>query len=144
MKHPTLFEWLRCLAGISILLIWVGGVHAEVAQASVSPVSIKDMPGWRIMQDTRLGNCVTCHAITWPGQAALERQGNFAPALNGVAHRYSRDQLWQWVVDARVLHPNTLMPSFGTVAGLHNVAIPQPVLDASQINAVLDVLEHLK
>lgn len=88
--------------------------------------------GWRVLFDQRLGNCAACHSI--PDQEGLKRgiQSTFAPALEGVASRYSAAQLRQWVVDARKINPNTLMPPFGTI------------LSPQQITDVLAALQTLR
>jgi sulfur oxidation c-type cytochrome SoxX len=79
--------------------------------------------GWRILFDQRLGNCVACHSIPDQKGAKTGIQSTFAPALDGVATRYSAAQMRQWVVDARTINPNTLMPPFG------QMLTPQQVTD---------------
>jgi L-cysteine S-thiosulfotransferase len=88
--------------------------------------------GWRILFDQRLGNCAACHSIPDAQGQKSGIQSTFAPPLDGVASRYSAAQLRQWVVDARVLHPNTLMPPFGQI------------LTAEQINHALAALQTLR
>lgn len=94
--------------------------------------------GWRIITDRSLGNCGACHA--W--QAAPASSSTFAPALDGVAQRYSAAQLRQWVVDPRHLRPDTLMPVFGSLIGLRQPAPAQAVLSPEQIDAVLVALQQ--
>ena len=101
--------------------------------------------GLTIMASRTAGNCVTCHDIpAWRDQADTSRrltlQGTFGPSLQGVGQRYSREQLRQWVVDARVMQPQTLMPPYGTVQGLNAPARQQPLLSAAQIDAVVEAL----
>jgi L-cysteine S-thiosulfotransferase len=88
--------------------------------------------GWRILFDQRQGNCAACHSI--PDQKGTKTgiQSTFAPALDGVASRYSTEQLRQWVVDARKINPNTLMPPFGAM------------LSAQQVTDVLAALQTLR
>jgi L-cysteine S-thiosulfotransferase len=88
--------------------------------------------GWRILFDQRQGNCSACHSI--PDQKGTKTgiQSTFAPALDGVASRYSTEQLRQWVVDARKINPNTLMPPFGAM------------LSAQQVTDVLAALQTLR
>ena len=102
------------------------------------------MPGWKIMQDGRLGNCITCHTIQLSEKSVKEKQGNFAPALSKVGAKYTPDQLRQWVTDARRINPETLMPPYGSQVGINNPNVLKPLLDSQQINDVVDVLVMLK
>ncbi len=79
--------------------------------------------GWRILFDPRLGNCAACHSIPNEKGTKAGIQSTFAPALDGVASRYSAAQLRQWVVDARKINPDTMMPPFG------QMLTPQQVTD---------------
>jgi len=101
--------------------------------------------GLRIMADRATGNCVSCHEIpAWKETSRsanrLSLQGNFGPSLQGVGSRYNKEQLRQWVVDARVIQPNTLMPPFGTTEKLNLAARSENLLTHSQIEAVVDAL----
>jgi sulfur-oxidizing protein SoxX len=92
--------------------------------------------GWRIMTERSLGNCIACHAL--PGQTGV--LSSFGPSLQGVGARYTAAQLQQWVVDARQIHAQTLMPPFGTAQGLHRIANTQALLTPEQITQVLAML----
>lgn len=103
--------------------------------------------GMAIMGSRSAGNCVSCHDIpAWRDVTApytrLSLQGTFGPSLQGVGQRYSREQLRQWVVDARLIRPDTLMPPYGTTHRLSAPARQQPVLTESQIEAVVDTLSR--
>ena len=105
--------------------------------------------GWRIMVNRQQGNCLTCHQITVLRDAkgidgAAGKQGEFGPALDGVANRYSVAQLRQWVMDARKMHPNTLMPPFGTLEGTSQANPARPILSAEDINKVTAALATLR
>ena len=88
--------------------------------------------GWRILFDQRLGNCVACHSIPDAQGRKTGIQSTFAPALDGVASRLQADHLRQWVVDARRINPDTLMPPFGLI------------LSAEQIEDALAALQTLR
>ena len=88
--------------------------------------------GWRVLLEQRLGNCVACHSIPNEQGKKTGVQSTFAPALDGVASRYSVEILRQWVVDARKINPNTLMPPFGLI------------LSVEQINDALAALQALR
>jgi len=121
-----------------VVVFWVGSstLCAEPIEAS---------EGLRIMADRSTGNCVSCHEIpAWKEslQSAnrLTLQGNFGPSLQGVGLRYNKEQLRQWIVDARVIHPNTLMPPYGTTERLNLPARSQNLLTQKQIDVVVDTL----
>lgn len=80
--------------------------------------------GWRILLEQRLGNCVACHSIPNEQGKKTGVQSTFAPALDGVASRYNPEMLRQWVVDARKVKPDTLMPPFGLILS------PEQIRDA--------------
>jgi sulfur-oxidizing protein SoxX len=88
--------------------------------------------GWRVLLEQRLGNCVACHSIPNEQGKKSGVQSTFAPALDGVASRYSANILRQWVVDARKINPDTLMPPFGLI------------LSSEQINDALSALQTLR
>ena len=120
-------RWHRC--GCVLLLIWACGILSAGADTLHEA-------GWRIMTERSLGNCIACHAL--PGQTGV--LSTMGPSLKGVGARYSADQLQQWVVDARQIHPNTLMPPFGSASGLNRVASPAPLLNSEQIRLVVATL----
>ncbi|MCS6764143.1 MAG: hypothetical protein MO853_09545 [Candidatus Protistobacter heckmanni] len=60
-----------------------------------------------------------------------------------MAGRYNAAQLRQWVFDARVLHPDTQMPPFGTLAGIVQPIEPKPILTPAQIDDVAAALATL-
>lgn len=80
--------------------------------------------GWRVLLDQRLGNCVACHSIPNEQGKKTGIQSTFAPPLDGVASRYNPETLRQWVVDARKINPETLMPPFGLILS------PEQISDA--------------
>ena len=88
------------------------------------------------MTERSLGNCIACHAL--PGQTGV--LSSFAPSLQGVGTRYTATQLQQWVVDARQIRAQTLMPPFGTTQGLNLVSSPQALLTPAQITQVVATL----
>jgi L-cysteine S-thiosulfotransferase len=88
--------------------------------------------GWRILFEQKLGNCAACHSIPNDQGRKAGIQSTFAPQLDGVASRYAPEVLKQWLVDARKINPNTLMPPFGLI------------LSTEQINDVLTALQTLR
>ena len=65
-------------------------------------------------QDT---GCILCPQI--PG---LPVGGALGPSLHGLAQRRTPAQARERIADARRFNPNTLMPAYLSVEGLHNVA----------------------
>ena len=134
--------------GYPLRLIKLGCWIAVVCLLSPSNLcaqSVEATEGLRIMADRNTGNCVSCHEIpAWKAsiQSAnrLTLQGNFGPSLQGVGSRYKKEQLRQWIVDARVIHPNTLMPPYGTTERLNLPARQENLLTHKQIDAVVDTL----
>ena len=128
--NPSLLATRSCfgreaLALTSILL------SSLCAAAETAPPE-----GWRIMTERSLGNCIACHAL--PGQTGV--LSSLGPSLQGVGTRYTPAQLQQWVVDARQIHAQTLMPPFGTASGLNRVANTEALLTPAQITQVVATL----
>jgi sulfur-oxidizing protein SoxX len=92
--------------------------------------------GLGIIVQKQLGNCVACHEI--PG--VQHANSNLGPSLKGVGARLTRETLTHWVKDARTLQPNTLMPPFGSTAGLKKLSHQQPLLTDAQIQKVVETL----
>jgi sulfur-oxidizing protein SoxX len=105
--------------------------------------------GLRIMANRQQGNCVTCHQVSVLRDAkgidgASGKQGDFGPSLDGVAQRYSLAQLRQWVMDARKLSANTLMPPFGSLEGTTLANPARPMLSLDEIDKVTAALASLR
>ena len=92
-----------------------------------------------LLIDARLGNCITCHSIP----NLPEPHGNFGPSLKGIGTKYSFDEIKQWITDARQIHPETLMPPFGST-NLYNPISAEPILTQEQINLIAQALAKLK
>ena len=136
LGHPrqrkALSRWIAILTLLSVNTL----IGAQPIEAS---------EGLRIMADRTTGNCVSCHEVpAWRDNNQsvnrLTLQGNFGPSLEGVGARYSKEQMRQWIVDARAINPHTLMPPYGTTEGLNLPARSQNLLTQKQIDAVVDTL----
>ncbi len=131
---PTIASpaWRRLGCRLSCCIVLsVGGISLSWAATDSPP-----QEAWRIMTERSLGNCIACHAL--PGQTGV--RSSFGPSLQGVGSRYSAEQLQQWVVDARQIHPNTLMPPFGNTSGLNRVTTAEPLLSPAQIRLLVTTL----
>lgn len=91
------------------------------------------------------GNCLACHVMP---VAEQEFHGTIGPSLEGVASRFTEDQLRLLLVDIKQLNPTTLMPSFHKdPAELYRVAKRyqgKTVLTAQEIEDVVVYLTTLK
>ncbi len=90
------------------------------------------------------GLCVLCHAL--PGQnPAL--QGNIGPPLAGVGSRLDATALRQRLLAPERFNPDTVMPAYGRVDGLQQVAAAQrgqPLLAEAQIDDLVAWLGTLR
>lgn len=80
----------------------------------------------------KLGNCVACHYVP-----NVESPGDIGPNLVDVMQQYTladRDEVFQWIWDARKFNPHTIMPPFG----------PNKILTKEQIENLVDYLYSLK
>jgi sulfur-oxidizing protein SoxX len=97
----------------------------------------KTSAGFEIMTSRQLGNCMACHEM--PGVDGLV--STLGPSLKGIARKWTRAELMQWVKDARKLNSQTLMPPFGTSEGLTKATPPRAILSDAQISQVVDTLQ---
>ena len=146
------------LIGIVCLLAF--GVPAPLARDDQGFVSIQvrnetilapltDQPGDAergrlVVLDRERGDCVVCHAMPLP-----ERQfhGTVGLLLDGVGSRYTAGELRLRLVDPKRLNPQTVMPAYYTVQGLHQVREPyhgKPILTAQEIEDVIAYLLTLR
>ena len=113
------------------------------------PASLTGEPGdpargRAIVADRTRGLCLLCHAGPFPEERF---QGNLAPDLAGVGARLSPGQLRLRLVDGRALNPDTIMPSYYSVAGLARVGRAwqgRPILNAAEIEDVVAFLATLR
>jgi len=92
----------------------------------------------------RESNCLLCHTVPDAGGRPM---GNIGPPLAGVGGRFSAGQLRLRVVDSSRTNPQTPMPAYYRVDGLHGVAAAfrgKPILSAQEIEDVVAYLVTLK
>ena len=93
-----------------------------------------------------LGNCLACHQV----QALSKEQfhGDVAPPLDGVADRWTTDELRAIVVDAKkVFSDESMMPGFYSLDVGINVRkdlVGKTILTAQQVEDVVAYLATLK
>lgn len=102
--------------------------------------------GAKTFANRGLGNCLACHSV-----AALPKEqfhGNVAPPLDGVAARWSQEQLRAIVVDAKqVFGEETIMPGFYSLnvgIDVRKDLVGKTILTAQQVEDVVAFLTTLK
>jgi len=102
--------------------------------------------GAKTFANRGLGNCLACHAVS-----ALETEqfhGNVGLALDGVADRWSADELRAIVVDAKqIFAEETVMPAFYSLDyGItpRKDLVGKTILTAQQVEDVVAYLATLK
>jgi sulfur-oxidizing protein SoxX len=99
--------------------------------------------GRKIVEDRTVSACLLCHSGPFP---APHLQGNIGPSLDGVADRMSTDQIRRRIVDPSRFNPDTVMPAYGKIDGLHRVGQQwrgNPILTPEQIEDVVAFLATL-
>jgi sulfur-oxidizing protein SoxX len=141
------------LAAIA-LVCSVAGARAEALRAfsvvgDAIPLSLTGgrgdpQRGRDVTVKRELGNCLLCHRVPLPEERF---QGTIGPDLSGVAGRLSEGQIRLRIVDESRLNPQTIMPPYYRLEGLHRVMAAyrgRPVLSAEQVEDVVAFLLTLR
>ena len=98
------------------------------------------------------GNCIACHQVT--ALEDLPFHGEVGPSLDGAADRWSEAELRGIVTNAKVMFPESVMPSFyktegfirpgNAYTGKAAEGALDPLLTAQQIEDVVSFLLTLK
>jgi sulfur-oxidizing protein SoxX len=151
--------WSRAsLATIVVAAMTGTGLAAEIAPDQVRfdngmavAQPLTDVPGnveegAEVFKNRSLGNCLACHA-----NKAMENQpfhGNVAPAVDGVADRWTPEELRAIVTDAKkVFGEETMMPGFYSLNVGVNVRedlVGKTILTAQQVEDIVAYLSTLK
>lgn len=83
--------------------------YGEVAQ-SLTGVAGNPERGVEVMTNRGLGNCIACHMVTDLQDHPFH--GEVGPSLDGVATRWSPEQLRGIMVNAKNTFPDSIMPAF--------------------------------
>jgi sulfur-oxidizing protein SoxX len=118
-----------------------GAVTTPLVDAPGDPAE-----GRKAFANRRLGNCLACHANA--DQPDELFQGDVGPAIDGVASRYTVEQLRAIVVDSKqIFGEQTIMPGFYTLQvgkdPMEQFA-GKTVLTAQQVEDVVAYLMTLK
>ncbi|WP_404383460.1 sulfur oxidation c-type cytochrome SoxX [Caenispirillum salinarum] len=123
-------------------------VDYKVVDDWTIPESLTGQPGDPVngkvvAVDRKLGNCLSCHKMPVPEE---QFHGETGPSLWGVGNRYEPEHLRLRLVDSKVINPETMMPAFYRVEGLHMVKDSfegEPILTAQQVEDVVAYLVTL-
>lgn len=125
-----------------------GDVHIEdmAITASLTGADGNAEEGAKTLANRRLGNCLACHQVSVLSDEQF--QGDVAPPLDGVADRWSVQELRAIVVDAKkVFSDESMMPGFYSLDVGKNVRedlVGKPILTAQQVEDVVAFLATLK
>jgi sulfur-oxidizing protein SoxX len=109
--------------------------------------------GREIVGNKGLGNCVACHEVT--DLADVPFQGEIGPMLDGAGGRWSAAELRGIVANAKIMFPDSMMPSFYRTDGFirpgdaytGKAAVAEtfgPLLTAQQVEDVVAYLATLQ
>jgi len=125
----------------------LGMIAAMAVALHSGPAESQDAArGRELARSSEQGNCTICHVI--PGMGLPEdAMGNLGPPLVGVGARLSAQALTAQLTDPQALVPDSIMPAFGKVKGLTDVAPGyrgRPILSADEIADVVAFLKTLE
>lgn len=89
----------------------------EYGQIETSLTGVPGDPeaGLEIMVTRGKGNCIACHAVTALNDHPFH--GEVGPSLDGVADRWTEEDLRGIVANAKMTFPESIMPAFYKVEG---------------------------
>lgn len=150
MRHA-----MKLISAFAVTLLVAGPVVADdLVKYKVDDYAIKESltgkagdaaNGEKVFLNRKLGNCLSCHQVSSLSEHPFH--GEIGPTLDGVAERYNAGQLRLQVVNAKVINPDTIMPGFYRVEGLHSVKKDfqgKPIISAQQVEDVVAFLQTLK
>jgi len=112
-----------------------------------------DPANGRLLMNKGAGNCIACHAVS--DLSELQFHGEVGPMLDGVADRWTEAEIRGIVTNAKVMFPDSMMPSFYRVTGYTrpgdaytgkaiDPAAITPLLTAQEVEDVVSYLMTLK
>jgi len=153
----------RTFLTIALVGAATGAAAAEIAPGAVPfedgavAVSLTGTPGdpargREVVGNKSLGNCVACHANS--DMSDIPFHGEIGPMLDGAGERWSEAELRGIVANAKMMFPDSMMPSFYKVDGFTRPGNAYtgeaaddsfgPLLTAQQIEDVVAYLSTLK
>ncbi|MFU8776172.1 MAG: sulfur oxidation c-type cytochrome SoxX [Roseovarius sp.] len=155
MKRSILTMSLIC-AGISASAAEVAPTDVKFNDGTIAEsltgVAGDPMAGREVLGSRSLGNCVACHEVT--AMTDVPFHGDIGPMLDGAGSRWSEADLRGIVVNAKVMFPDSMMPSFYRTEGYTRPGNAftgaaadgtfGPLLTAQQVEDVVAYLVTLK
>ena len=153
---------LSILLAASLVLV-TAATAEEITPAAITfddgavATSLTGVPGdpenGRVLMNKGAGNCIACHQVT--ALQDLPFHGEIGPTLDGVSERWTEAELRGIIADAKVMFPETMMPSFYRVSGFVrpgnaytgkaiDPAAITPLLTAQEVEDVVSFLMTLK
>ena len=155
MKYGLGFGAVALLAASAALAEMVAPTDVVFDDGAIA-VSLSGQPGdpaaGAEIMNKGAGNCIACHQVSDLDHLAF--QGEIGPPLDGVADRWSAEELRGIVANAKIMFPDSMMPSFYKTEGFtrlgdaytgkaHPEGEVQPLLTAQQIEDVVAYLQTL-
>ena len=100
--------------------------------------------GRKVAINRKKGNCLACHVMPVPEQAD---HGEVGPPLNDVGGRLSAAEIRLRIVNPKVVNPDTIMPAFYRIHGLHRVQKKwqgKTIISAQDVEDIVAYLMTLK
>jgi sulfur-oxidizing protein SoxX len=121
----------------------------KVVYGSLIPERLTKEPGdWKrgreLMANRKKGNCLACHRVQQ--MMDFPFHGNVGPEISDIALRMTEAELRLRLVNPKILNPDTIMPAFYRVQGLHRVAKKfqgKPILTEQEIEDIIAYLRKL-
>jgi sulfur-oxidizing protein SoxX len=159
-QHHGRNVWLiESIAGICCSIVGVCCALSAISHAAAHesrsvhgvPTPLTDLPGdsrrgEAVAVNSDRGNCIICHKMPIP-DIPPEAFGDLGPPLNGVGDRLSVPELRQRIIDARQINPDTIMPPYHSIDGLHRVQrrdVGRPILSARDVEDLIAYLATLR
>lgn len=134
------WQFFMILVAAACLLTRAEG---EILPGPLTPTAGNPDRGLAIIRDATKPSCLICHQIpSLPDPS----QGQLGPSLEGVAGRYSADELRQRIIDPRAFLPDTIMPPYYSTKGLFRVGrnwLGQTIYQAQDVEDVVAFLMTL-
>ena len=144
--------------GVGVAAVWMASV-AVAGDISPSGVvyldgavkaSLAGMPGdaasgRKVFSNRKQGNCLACHMNS--DQSEHGFHGEVGPSLDGVADRWTREELRGIVANAKMMFEGTIMPAFYIDSGYNRPSdkfAGKTILTAQQVEDVVAYLMTLK